>query len=147
MQNIYTRNQWKRNTFIFDIFPTWTCSSKFCFHQTTVLYIIYQKTFFVLIDCQCALFKSICWKTSYLTPCNVPHEWFVFFNLALLADWVDYIFPTSKCRYVLSISKCSKIKFLKIVKIFKAGGSGKLEGRYLSCVWTFTLFRLYLALI
>ena len=43
IQRIYTRNQWKRNTFIFDIFPIWTCQSKFCFHQTTVLYIFYQK--------------------------------------------------------------------------------------------------------
>ena len=43
-EKIYTRNQWKRNNCIFDIFPTWTCSSKFRFHQTTVLYIFYQKT-------------------------------------------------------------------------------------------------------
>ena len=145
----YTRNQWKRNTCIFDIYLTWTCASTFCFHQTTVLYIFYQKIidFFVLIDCQCALFKSTCSKTSYLTPCNVLHEWFVFLHLALLADWVDYILPTSKCRYVFSVSKYSKIKFYKIVNNFRAGGSGKLESHYLSCVWTFTPFRLYLEFI
>ena len=52
--------------------------------------------FFVLVDWQYALFKSTCSKTSYLTPCIVPHEWFVFMDRTLLADWVDYIFPTSK---------------------------------------------------
>ena len=101
-----------------------------------------KRSFFVLIDCQYALFKSSCSKTSYLTPCNVPHEWFVYLHLAVLADWVDYIFPTSKCRYVFSISKNSKIKSLKLVNNFRAGGSGKLEGRYLSCIWTFTPFHL-----
>ena len=60
---------------------------------------------FVLIGCQYALFKSTCYKTSYLTPCNIPHEWFEFLHRALLADWVDYIFPTSKFRYSFSISK------------------------------------------
>ena len=50
---------------------------------------------------------------------------------------MDYIFPTSKCRYVFSISKYSKIKSFKIVNNFKTGGSGQLEGRYLSCVCTF----------
>ena len=40
-QHIYTRNQWKRNTCISDIFQSWTCSSNFCFHQTTELYIFY----------------------------------------------------------------------------------------------------------
>ena len=33
-----------------------------------------KRLFFVLIDCQYALLKSTCSKTSYLTPCNVPHE-------------------------------------------------------------------------
>ena len=51
-----------------------------------------------------------CSKTSYLTPCNALHEWFVFLHSAFLAYWVDKIFPTSKCRYVFSISKYSKIK-------------------------------------
>ena len=80
-------------------------------HQNCVfirhLYFTYSVkiSFFVLIDCQYALFKSTCSKASYLTPCNVPHEWFVFLHLALLADWVYYIFPTSRCRYVFSISK------------------------------------------
>ena len=41
--SFYTGNQWKRNTCIFDIFLTLTCLTKFCFHQTTVLYIFYQK--------------------------------------------------------------------------------------------------------
>ena len=42
---IYTQNQWKRNTCtcIFHIFPTWTCQSKVCFHQTITFYIFYQK--------------------------------------------------------------------------------------------------------
>ena len=40
------------------------------------LYFTYsiKRSVFVLIDCQYALFKSTCYKTSYLTPCNVPHE-------------------------------------------------------------------------
>ena len=63
----------------------------------------------VLICCQYALFKSTCSKTSYLTLCDVPHEWFVFLHRALWADWVDNILPTSKCRYVFSTSKYSKI--------------------------------------
>ena len=54
--------------------------------------------------------KVLVHKTSYLTPCNVPHGWFIFFHRALLADWVDNIFPTSKCRYVFSISKDSMTK-------------------------------------
>ena len=40
---LYTQNQWKRNFCIFEIFPTWTCQSKLCFHQTVFLYIFYQK--------------------------------------------------------------------------------------------------------
>ena len=54
--------------------------------------------------------KVVVHKTSYLTPCNVPHGWFIFLHRALLADWVDNIFPTLKCRHELSISKDSKIK-------------------------------------
>ena len=119
----------------FDIFLTWTCQSKFCFHQTTVLYIYYQKIIFVSIDCQSTLFKSTCSKTSYLTPCNVPDEWFVFLHLVLLADWVDYIFPTSKCWYVFSISKYSKIKSFKNVKIFRAGGSMHGPLLHFICTW------------
>ena len=74
---IYTQNQWKRNTCIFDIFPTGTDQSKFCFHRTIVLSMFYQK----IIHCIdwlsiYALLKRTCSKTSYLTPCNVPHEWF-----------------------------------------------------------------------
>ena len=113
------------------------------------LYFIYsiKWSVFVLTDCQYALFKSTCYKTSYKTPCNVPHEWFEILNRVVFADWVDNIFPTSKCRYVFFISKYLKIKSGKILKNFRAGGSGKLEGRYLSCVWNFTPFRLYLALI
>ena len=49
---IYTQNQWKRNTCVFDIFPIWTCQSQFWFHLTIVLYIFYQNLSFVLIDCQ-----------------------------------------------------------------------------------------------
>ena len=46
----YTPNQGKRNTCIFDIFPTWTCQSIL----TRQLYFIYsmKSLFFVLIDCQ-----------------------------------------------------------------------------------------------
>ena len=40
------------------------------------LYFTYsiKRPFFILIDCQYALFKRACSKTSYLTLCNVPHE-------------------------------------------------------------------------
>ena len=53
---------------------------------------------------------------------------------------MDNIFPTSKYRYVFSISKHSKIKSLKIVNSFRAGGSGKLEGRFSFCVLMYTPF-------
>ena len=149
--------------------------------QFDVTYSI-KRILFVLIDRQYVLFKSTCLKSSYLTPCYVPHEWFVFILLGaplhtlsnlydvpvgfvtpllwgcvllnlrspkggccsisddmscsfiyrgLLADWLDNIFPTYKCRKVFSISKYSKIKTeKKIAKKFRASGSGKLEGRY-----------------
>ena len=44
------------------------------------LYFTYsiKRSFFVLIDCKYALFKSTCSKTTFLTFCNVPHELFVF---------------------------------------------------------------------
>ena len=50
-----------------------------------------KRVFSVLIDCQCALFKSSYSKTSYPTLCHVPHDWFVFLHRVLLADWVDNI--------------------------------------------------------
>ena len=78
-----------------------------------------SKDIFVLIDWQYALFKSTWSKTSYLTPYYVPHEWFVFLHRVLLAYWVDYIFPTSKCRHVFSISKYSNIKSLKMWTILE----------------------------
>ena len=53
-----------------------------------------------MIDCQYALFKSIFSKISHLTPCKVPHEWFLLLLRVLVADWLDNIFPTSKCRYI-----------------------------------------------
>ena len=66
----------------FGIFPTWTSQSKFCFHHKNFTY-SFKRLFFVLIDCQYALFKRTSSNTSYLTPCNVPHEWFVFMHRAL----------------------------------------------------------------
>ena len=70
------------------------------------LYFTYsiKRSFFVLIDCQYSLFKSTCSKTSYLTPCIVPHELFVFLHCALLSYRVDCIFQTLECRCVFSIS-------------------------------------------
>ena len=44
----------------------------------------------------------------------------------LLADWVDNIFPTSKCQYVFSMLKYSQIKSLKSVHNFRGGDSGKI---------------------
>ena len=82
---------------------------------------------FVLIDCHYALFNSTCSETNNLIPCNVPHEWFVLLHCVLSADWVDNIFPTSKFRYVFSISNYSKIKSLKIANNFRAGGSGSCK--------------------
>ena len=132
LSTIYTQNQWKRNTCVFDIFPIRAYQSRWLF---------------VLIECRYALFKGICSKTSYRTPCNVPHDWFVFFHRAVLDDWVGNILLTSKCRYILLISKYSKIKTLKIVNNFRTGGSGVLEGRFASFVWMYTPFRLYLAMV
>ena len=141
---IYTRNKWKRNTCIFNIFQTWACSSKFCFlSENCTLHILSKEysLYWLIVNMHCL---EVLVKTSYLTPYNVPHEWVVFLHRVLLAYWVDYIFPTSKCRYVFSISTCSKIKS----KInCRAGGSCKLAGRYLFCVWVFTRFRLYFAFI
>ena len=77
--------------------------------------------YWLIVNIHCL--KVLIQKTSYLTPCNVPHEWFVFLHRAFLADWVDNIFPTSKCRYVFSISKYSKIKsdiFWTILKLVAA---------------------------
>ena len=107
--NLYTGNQWKRNTCIFDIFLTWTLSIKILFSSDNCsLHIL---SFFVLIDFQYALFKSTCSKKKrFQTPCYALDEWFVFLLLPLLADWVDYIFPTSESRYMFSISKYSKMK-------------------------------------
>ena len=85
-----------------------------------------KRLFSVLFDCQYALFKSTSSETSYLTPCNVPHEWFVLLHPALLVDLVYNIFSTSKSRYVISISNYSKIKSLENANNFRAGGSGKL---------------------
>ena len=102
--------------------------------------------YWLIVNMYCL--KVLVQKTSYLTHCNVPHEWIVFLHCDLLAYCVNYNFPTSNCRYVFSISKYSKIKSLKKnVNNSRAGCSGKLEGRYLSFVWTITPFRLYLALI
>ena len=38
------------------------------------LHILSKDCYFQSIDCQYALFKIACSKTSYLTPCNVAHE-------------------------------------------------------------------------
>ena len=73
--------------------------------------------YWLIVNMYCL--KVLVQKTSYLTPCNVPHEWFVFLLRVLLSDWVDYIFPTSKCRYVFSISKYWKIKSLKMLIILE----------------------------
>ena len=108
----YTRNEWKRNTCIFNIFQIWTCPSKFCFHQTFVLYIYsIKRSFFVLIDCQYALFKSTCSKIKKIwLPVMFRMIDLYFSHRALLGDWVDYIIATSNCRFVFSISKYSKFK-------------------------------------
>ena len=64
--------------------------------------------YWLVVNMHCL--KVLVKKTSYPTPCNFPHEWFVFLHRAFLGDWVDNIFPTSKCQYMYSISKYSKIK-------------------------------------
>ena len=69
-----------------------------------------KRSFSILINCQYACLKVLVKKTSYMTACNVPHEWFLLLHHDFLANWVDYNFPTSKCWYVFSISKYSKIK-------------------------------------
>ena len=113
-----------------------------CIRQFYFTYSI-ENVFFVLIDCQYVLFKSICLKTSYPIPCNFLHEWFLFFHRDLLAYRMDNIFPSSKYRYVLSISKYSKIKSSEFANNFRTGGIDKLEGCFLSCVWLYAPFRLY----
>ena len=94
-----------------------------------------KRLIFVLIHWKYTLFKSTCFKTSYFTPCNV--EWFVFCHSALLVYWVDNVFLTWKCWYVFFTSKYSKIKSFKNANILRAGGSGRFEGRFPSCVWMY----------
>ena len=114
-------------TLVFSIsFQHGLVNHNFVFSRQLYVTFSIKRLLFVLIDFQYALFKRTCLKTSYLTPCNVPHEWLVFLHRNLLADSVDNIFPTSKCRYVFSIWKYSKIKSYKIANNFRAGGSGKL---------------------
>ena len=98
-------------TLVFSMsFPHGLVNQNFVFiKQLNFTYSI-KRLLFALLDCQYALFKIACSKTNYPTPCNVAHEWFVFLHRAISADWVDNIIPTSKCRYVVSISKYSKIK-------------------------------------
>ena len=42
-----------------------------------------------------------------------------FYFCIVICDWVDYNFPTSKCRYVFSISRYLKIKSKKMWTIFE----------------------------
>ena len=51
------------------------------------LYFTYsiKRLLFALVDCQYALLKSTCSKTSYLTPCIVPYEWTCILHHALIA--------------------------------------------------------------
>ena len=125
---IYTQNQWKRNTCIFDIIQTWTCQSKFCFHQTIIVFYIFYQNIILCID---------------LTLNNVSHEWFVFLYRPLLADWVDNIFPTSINMSICILHiKDTKIKYLKNANYSRGGGSGKLEGRCPSYVWRNSTYNL-----
>ena len=102
----------KNATLVFSIcFQHWLVHEHFVFIGQLYFTYYIKRSPFLLIDCQYALLKSTWSKTSYPTPCNVPHEWFLFLHRALFADWGDYIFPTSKCRYVFSISIYSKIKY------------------------------------
>ena len=78
-----------------------------------------KRLFSVLIHCQYALFKSSCSKTSYLTPFNVPHDWFVFFDCALLADWMDNIFSSSECWYLFSYQNIRRLNLLKMQTILE----------------------------
>ena len=75
-----------------------------------ILHILLKKYSLCLLVVNVHCLKVFYSKTGYMTLLNVPHEWFVFFHRALLADWVTNIFPRSKCRYALSISTYSKIK-------------------------------------
>ena len=52
---------------------------------------------------------------------------------ALLSDCLYNIFPASKCRYVFSVSKYSKIQSLINADNFSAGSSGEYESFY-SCM-------------
>ena len=204
---ICTQNQWKRNTCIPISSQHELDNQNFVFIRLFYFTYSINRLFFLLNNCQCALFKSPCSKTSYLTHAacqqrtlTPPDTWscttlglacvlfkqhkrrchvnvmHVETNLTwtcivsglfelraslgtsllltfcscstwviciLFADWVDIIFISSKCRYVFSISKYSKIKSLKNANNFSAGCSGKLWGRFPSCVWTYTPFCLY----
>ena len=62
---------------------------------------------YLIVIMQCL--KALVQDTRYLTPCNVPHECFVFLHPVLLSDLVDYIFPTSKCRYVFFIANIRRL--------------------------------------
>ena len=143
----YTQNQWKRNTCIFDIFSTWTCPWKFCFHQTTVLYIFYKKIIL------CIDWVSICIVSNYLFENKlydslICSAWVICIFASFFLSWLSRLdFPNIKMSICLLHIKIFEDEILLFFYNFRAGGSGNLEGRYLSCVWTFTSFRLYLALI
>ena len=61
-----------------------------------------QSLHWLVVNMHC--FEVLVTKQVIWPPCNVLHEWFEFLYCALLADWVDNIFPKSKFRYLLSIS-------------------------------------------
>ena len=124
----YTQNQWKRNTCISNSFKYWLVNQNFVFIRQLYFTYSIKRLFFVLNDCQYTLFKSTFSKTSYL----VSNDWFVFLHRALLAEWVDNIFLTSKYRFPYQNIGRLNLKKLR-----------KLEGRYPSCVWMYTPFSLY----
>ena len=119
---MYTRNQWKRNTWIFDIILTFTCPSKFCFHRTTVLDIFYQKIIL------CIDWLSICIVLKYLFKNKLSDSlqcsaWVICIFASCSLSWLRGLhFPNIKmliCSLHIEIFRSLNLKkiwaFLKLV--------------------------------
>ena len=123
---MYTQTQSKRNTWVFISFQYGTCKSKFCFNQTIVFYILYQKIILCIAWLAICIVLKYLFENKFLTSCNVPHKWFVFLHRALLADWVSNIFPTSKCWYCSPYQNIRRLNLKTTANNLRADGSGKL---------------------
>ena len=75
VMEVYILKISKNATHVFAIsFQHGLFNQSFVFIRQLYFKYYFKRLFCLLIDCRYALFKIICTKTSYLTPCNVPLE-------------------------------------------------------------------------